>query len=43
MNRERKIEKAERSLGDFWDNNKHSKIHVTGVPGGEQYGAEKIF
>lgn len=45
MNRERRIEKVEQSLGDFWDNNKHSKIHVTGVLGGEQYayGAEKIF
>ena len=33
----------ENSLRDFWNNNKHTNIHIIGVPEGEDRGPEKIF
>ena len=38
-------EKSEDSLRDFWENIKHTNIHITGVPEGEEKekGPKKIF
>ena len=34
--RENRLKKKEQSLGDLWDHDKTSNIHVTGVPEGEE-------
>ena len=44
-NKEKRMKKPEESLRDFWDNIKHTNIHIIGVPEGEERekGPEKIF
>ena len=39
------MKRNEDSLRDFWDNIKHTNIHIIGVPGGKERakGPEKIF
>ena len=43
--REKRLESNEGSLREFWDNVKHTNIHITGVPQGEEVekGPGKIF
>ena len=35
-NKKKKIQKSEDSINSLWDNFKHSNIHITGVPEGEE-------
>ena len=43
--REERLKTNEESLGELWDNVKHTSIHIIGVPEGEEIekGTEKIF
>ena len=45
QNKEKRMKRNEDSLRDFWDNIKHTNIHIIGVPEGEERekGSEKIF
>ena len=45
QNKEKRKKRNEDSLRDFWDNIKCTKIHILGVPEGEERekGPEKIF
>ena len=45
QNKERRMKRNEDSLGDLWDNIKHTKICIIGVPEGEEgeKGPEKMF
>ena len=36
QNKEKRIKRHENSLRDLWDNIKHTNIHITGVPEGEE-------
>ena len=42
---EKRLERNEDILKELWDNIKHTNIHITGVPEGEERekGTEKIF
>ena len=42
---EKRLKTNEESLRELWDNVKHTNIHITGVPEGEERekGTEKIF
>ena len=43
--REKRLKTNEESLGELWDNDKCTNIHIIGVPEGEERvrGTEKIF
>ena len=43
--REKRLKTNEEILRELWDNNKHTNIHIIGVPEGEERekGTEKIF
>ena len=43
--REKRLKRNEESLRELWDNVKHTNIHITGVPEGEERekGTENIF
>ena len=45
QNKEKRIKRIEDSLGDLWDNIKHTNIRIIGVPEEEEKkkGTEKIF
>ena len=45
QNKEKRIKRNEDSLRDLWDNIKHNKIHIIGVPEGveRERGPKKIF
>ena len=45
QNKEKRVKRNEDSLGDLWDNNKHTNIRIIGVPEGEERekGPKKIF
>ena len=38
--KETRMEKSQESLGDLWDNMKHTNIHITGVPEKEENAKE---
>ena len=45
QNKEKRMKSIEDNLRDFWDNNKHTNIHIIGVPEKEEKkkGSEKIY
>ena len=45
QNKGKRMKKSEDSLRDFWDNIKHTNIHIIGVPEREERekGSKKIF
>ena len=45
QNKEKRMKRNEHSLRDLWDNIKHTKVRIIGVPEGEERekGPEKIF
>ena len=45
QNKEKRMKRIEDSLRDLWDNIKHTKIRITGVPEEKEKkkGTEKIF
>ena len=41
--REKRLKRNEESLRELWDNIKHTKIHIIGLPEGEERKAQKKY